>query len=82
MRPGDPATAMALARRCLSGRTVAEYSFACRDLGEVCEWALRAPSVEEIDRRFRDHARCAHAIRTVSPELEARVRAAIRPRTS
>lgn len=59
-----------------------EFLFACRDLGQVCEWALRAPSADEIERRYRDHARCAHGLREISPEQAGRVRAAIRSRGS
>ncbi len=54
-------------------------SFSCSSLGTVCEWALTAASAAEIERRFRDHARCAHGIAEVSPDLSSKVRAAIRP---
>lgn len=56
-----------------------DFAFSCRDLGEVCEWALRAPTVEEIERRYREHARCAHGLREISTGQSDRVRAAIRP---
>ena len=53
-------------------------SLACRDLGFGCEWSTRAGSVEEATTRFREHAKCAHAIESLSPDLAARVTAAFR----
>jgi predicted small metal-binding protein len=64
------------------GGLVSGFSFACRDLGRSCEWALRAPSVEEIESRFREHARCAHQLREIDAGLAAALRAAIRPRAA
>ncbi len=54
-------------------------AFSCRDVGYACEWSLRAASADEVQSRFRDHARCAHGLPEVSGELAARVAAAIRP---
>ena len=52
-------------------------AFACRDLGFNCEWALRADSAEEVRARFRDHAKCAHAIDPIPAELSARLDSAV-----
>ncbi len=57
---------------------VAHWSFACRDLGYSCEWRLRAGSVEEIQTRFRDHARCAHQLADLPTDLIGRVGSAAR----
>ena len=54
-------------------------TFECSSLGNACEWKLRTSSVEEIQRRFREHARCAHAIASVSADLAAQVAGRIRP---
>ena len=35
-------------------------SLACRDLGFPCEWEIRSAPTEELERRFREHYRCAH----------------------
>jgi predicted small metal-binding protein len=56
---------------------VEAVSFACSDIGYACEWGLLASSAAEVQMRFRDHARCAHGISPVSPELEGRVTAAM-----
>ncbi len=55
------------------------WSLACRDLGFPCEWELRARPLPEVESRFRDHARCAHALAEVGPELSAKLAAARRP---
>jgi len=55
------------------------WTFACRDVGYACEWKLRAESVDEIQGRFRDHARCAHQLRELPTDLVGRVGAAAHP---
>jgi predicted small metal-binding protein len=54
------------------------WSFSCRDVGYSCEWRLRAANADEIQTRFKEHARCAHQIREVPPELLQRVVSASR----
>ena len=56
---------------------MSEVSFECRSVGFECEWALRAPSSEEVLRRMRDHVRCAHNLSDLSQDLEARVSSAL-----
>ncbi len=56
-----------------------EVAFECRSVGFPCEWALRAPSPVEVVRRMSEHIRCAHALPELSPDLRARVEAAVRP---
>lgn len=58
---------------------MSSLKFECRSLGFPCEWALRAPSKAEIIERVRDHARCAHNMGEISPDLLAKVEAAIVP---
>lgn len=62
----------------MSGSEV-RWSLACRDLGFVCEWELRARPLGELETRFREHAQCAHAAATADPELGSRVAGARRP---
>ncbi len=50
-----------------------KWRFACRDAGFPCEWQLRATSTSEIETRFREHARCAHGLRELPPEIVALV---------
>jgi predicted small metal-binding protein len=58
---------------------VEAVSFSCSSLGNVCEWALFASNVDEVQRRFRDHARCAHGISPVPADLVERVAGATHP---
>lgn len=56
----------------------ARWTFACRDIGYSCGWRLRAGSLDEIQTRFRDHAKCAHQLRELPSEVVDRVGAAAR----
>ncbi len=56
---------------------MSDLKFECRSLGNACEWALRASSREEVLERVRDHARCAHNLPDLPPELVGKVEAAI-----
>jgi len=56
----------------------ARWTFRCHDVGFACEWGVIAPSPGEVERRFRDHAGCAHALAELSPEWTRRVAAASR----
>jgi predicted small metal-binding protein len=55
------------------------WSLACRDVGFSCEWEMRARPLEEVRSQFREHAKCAHAIAEIGPELSAKIDAARRP---
>ncbi len=48
-------------------------ALACRDLGFSCEWSIRSQVSEEIGRRFREHAKCAHGLDPIPPDLAARL---------
>jgi predicted small metal-binding protein len=50
----------------------------CRDVGLDCTGELRAETEEEIMRQAAEHARSAHNMREMPPELVQKVRAAIR----
>jgi predicted small metal-binding protein len=55
-------------------------SLACRDLGFVCEWAVRSSSDAEIRSRFAEHAKCAHAMEIVPADVAGRIAGAQRSR--
>lgn len=50
----------------------------CRDVGLDCEFETRGESEEEVLRQAAAHARSAHQITEMTPELASKVRAAIR----
>jgi predicted small metal-binding protein len=58
---------------------MSSVKFECRSLGLPCEWALQSPSKEEIVERIKEHARCAHNMGELSPEMRSKVEAAIAP---
>ncbi len=50
----------------------------CRSIGVDCDFETRGETVEEIMQKCQEHARAAHNMKEISPEMEAKVRAAIR----
>jgi predicted small metal-binding protein len=50
----------------------------CRDIGMNCDFEARGNTEEEVLQQASDHARTAHQITEMPPELEAKVKAAIR----
>ena len=50
----------------------------CRDVGMDCDFEARGNSEEEVLQKASAHARSAHQISDMPPELAAKVRAAIR----
>lgn len=52
--------------------------FDCRDAGPDCDFVARGETDEEIMGQVAEHARTAHGMDEVSPEVAERVRAAIR----
>ena len=50
----------------------------CRDVGLDCTGELRGETEEEIMRQAAEHARSAHNIGDMPPDLVQKVRAAIR----
>ena len=51
----------------------------CRDVGINCDFEARGTTDEEVLQKAVVHARTAHEMTDVPPELAAKVRAAIRP---
>jgi predicted small metal-binding protein len=50
----------------------------CRDLGMNCDFEARGATEDDIMRQAADHAKRAHQISEIPPELASQVRAAIR----
>lgn len=50
----------------------------CRDLGMNCDFEARGNTDEEVLQQAAGHARSAHQINEMPPELTAKVKAAIR----
>ncbi len=50
----------------------------CRDAGPDCDFVARGESDEEVMGQVAEHARTAHGMEEVSPELTAKAQAAIR----
>lgn len=50
----------------------------CNDVIPGCDYVVQAATEEEILRHAAEHARLAHNIVRITPEISAMVRAAIR----
>jgi len=50
----------------------------CRDVGVDCDFEARGNTVDEVIQECREHAKTAHGINDIPPELVDRVKAAIR----
>jgi predicted small metal-binding protein len=50
----------------------------CRDVGLDCDFETRAGTEDEVLQKASEHARSAHQITEMPPELAAKVRSAIR----
>lgn len=53
---------------------------ACNDVVEGCGFTAEAATEEELVRKVTDHAAHAHGVQNPTPELQAKVQAAIRTR--
>ena len=53
---------------------------ACNDLVHGCGFTAEAETEEELVRKVADHAAKAHGVPEPTPELQAKVQAAIRTR--
>jgi predicted small metal-binding protein len=53
-------------------------TYARRDVGVNCDWKARCNDEAEVMRKIRDHARTAHKMDPIPPDLERKVRVAIR----
>jgi predicted small metal-binding protein len=49
----------------------------CRDVGADCDFVARGNSEDEIMQKVSEHARTAHKMSDIPPEVQDKVRAAI-----
>ena len=50
----------------------------CRDAGVDCDFVVRAETEDEIMEKCAEHAKSVHNMTEISPELAAKVKAAIK----
>lgn len=50
----------------------------CRDVGVDCDHVIRAETEEELMKKVAEHAKTVHAMTEISPDLAAKVKAAIK----
>ena len=50
----------------------------CRDIGVECGFEARCETIEEVLQKCQDHASTDHGMTEIPPDLQARVKAAIR----
>ncbi|HWR49592.1 MAG TPA: DUF1059 domain-containing protein [Bryobacteraceae bacterium] len=50
----------------------------CRSIGVDCDYEARGETVEDVMQQCAEHARTAHGMKEIPPELATKVRAAIR----
>ena len=53
-------------------------SMSCKDVGPECDFVARGETDEEVMGQVAEHARSAHGMGEVPPEMAEKVRAAIR----
>jgi len=54
----------------------------CRDVGVDCDFVARGETEQEVLQQCTEHARTAHGMNEIPPELVIKVRAAIRDRAA
>lgn len=50
----------------------------CRDAGANCDWEGQAETVEELMEKVKSHARTAHGMKEIPPEMLSKARAIIK----
>jgi len=50
----------------------------CRDIGVDCDGVIKANTEEELMKKVAKHAQKVHGISKISPEMAAKVKAAIK----
>jgi predicted small metal-binding protein len=53
-------------------------SFACKDIGMDCKFQTTAPTEAELMKKIAEHAKSAHNITTIPPDLMGKIKAAIK----
>lgn len=57
-------------------------SISCRDVGVDCDFVARGETEQEILQQCSEHARTAHNMNELPPELAEKVRGAIRDKAA
>ena len=55
-----------------------EKTLRCRDVGVDCDFEAHGKSVNEILKKAAEHAKGCHTGTKITPELEGKIRSAIR----
>jgi len=50
----------------------------CRDVGVDCDAVIQAETEEELMKKVAEHAKTVHGMTEISPDLAAKVKAAIK----
>jgi predicted small metal-binding protein len=50
----------------------------CRDVGVDCDGVIKAETEEELTRKVAEHAKTVHGMSEISPDMVAKVKAAIK----
>jgi predicted small metal-binding protein len=50
----------------------------CRDIGVDCDGVIQAETEEELMRKVAEHAKTVHGMSEISPDMVAKVKAAIK----
>lgn len=53
-------------------------SFKCKDIGMACNFETSASTEDELMKKIKEHAASAHDIKTITPELAAKINNAIK----
>lgn len=53
-------------------------SFKCKDVGMACTFETTAKTEEELMKKISEHASKAHNMKTISPDMMAKVKKAIK----
>jgi predicted small metal-binding protein len=53
-------------------------AYRCSDVGLSCPYVTDASSVEELMKKIREHAKKAHGLKKIAPEMEGKINKAIR----
>jgi predicted small metal-binding protein len=53
-------------------------SFACKDIGMDCKFQTTAPTEADLMKKIADHAKSAHKIDPVPPDLMAKIKKAVK----
>jgi len=62
----------------LTGGVSVGYKLKCSDLGMNCSWEGTGNTVEELMMKGAQHAKAAHNMSSMSPDLVAKVKAAVK----